>query len=962
MARWGVRALIVFLCWTLLWPQLSGQGVPFVQNFSKAEYNGGTQSWDFAQDGDGILYVANNEGLLEFDGVNWALHPVANKTIVRSIAADGKGRLYVGAQGEIGFFAPDARGRLAYTSFQSRLSRLKRKAEDFWDALLADDGALFFRSGNQIIRIKEDGMQAWYPEGSFLYLQRTGSRIIAQDSRRGIVALLPDGQQELLAPPVEPQMEIVSILEQPGADPVVCLRNGRLYHWKGKKLLPWETDADAYLYKHRLYTATRLADGKLALGTSQGGVVLLKPDGTVQIILSRKNGLQNNNVLSLFADHQKNLWVGTDSGIDCIQANSPYTFLLPDEELEGAGYGGALTQNTGFFATSNGLYAGTRDPSGGWTAASFALVPGTQGQAWGVQNIAGELWVSHHEGPYLLASPARAQRMGDIGGTWTFAQLGANPQLLIGGGYNGIYLFEKKGGDWSLWKKVPGIEESCRILALENDRLLWVAHPYRGIFQLRFAADYSSAEIRFFNASRGLPSNNFNHVFKIGDEVVFATEKGLYRFDKLRDSFEPYAALNPYFKSYQRVKYLHYGHRGEIWFAADKEVGYLKPVRTDGKAIYTPVVLPFLHGKLLGGFEFIYPYDEHRVVFGSDKGFIFFDQSQKSILPDAVLIREVRLAQPNDSLLFVSRPVLGGLKKQELELSSRERDLSFRYVLPDLNQQPGIQYRWRLVGNDPGWSEWSASNHKEFVQLPPGDYRFEVEARPFTGGEVLATAIPFRIAPPWYLSRTARLTYILLSAMSLFLLVALPRRRFAREKEHLTLAHQREQEVQQQQVFEAQKEIQLILEAKLEDEIRFKNQELAATTFHLLQKSEILQNTSEQLVTISQHCPDSNTRRSIEGLIRGLTQTDQFDKDWELFAQRFDQVHSDFLKRLKERFPQITPKDQKLCAYLRLNLNSKEIAPLMGISVRSVEVSRYRLRRKLGLDSEENLTGFLLRF
>jgi ligand-binding sensor domain-containing protein/DNA-binding CsgD family transcriptional regulator len=933
-----------------------------VQNFSKAEYSGGTQSWDFAQDGDGILYMANNEGLIEFDGVNWALHPVANKTIVRSIAADGKGRIYVGAQGEIGFFSPDVQGRLAYTSFQPLLAQLKRKAEDFWDALLAADGALFFRSGNQIIRIKDGRVQSWYPEGSFLYLQRMGSRIIAQDSRRGIVVLRPDGQQERLVPPVEPQMEIVSILEQPGADPVVCLRNGHLYRWTGGQLLPWQTDADAYLRRHRLYTAIRLADGKIAFGTSQGGVVLLQSDGTVQIVLSRKNGLQNNNVLSLFADRQQNLWVGTDNGIDCIQVNSPYTFLLPDEELEGAGYGAALTPNTGFFATSNGLYTGTRDPSGGWTAASFARLPGTQGQTWGVQNISGELWVSHHEGPFLLSSPLQARRMGDTGGIWTFAQPVANPQLLIAGGYNGVYLFEKKGANWSLWKKIPGIEESCRILALENDRLLWVAHPYRGIFQLRFAADYSSAEVRFFNASKGLPSNNFNHVFKIGDETVFATEKGLYRFDKLRDSFEPYTALNRYFSSYRRVKYLHYGYRGEIWFAADKEAGYLKPVRIEGKATYVPVVLPFLHGKLLGGFEFIYPYDERHVVFGSDKGFIFFDQSRKSILPDAVLIREVRLAQPTDSLLFVSRPVLGRWKKQGLELSARERNLSFKYVLPDLNQQPGIQYRWRLVGNDPAWSEWSPSNHKEFVQLPPGNYRFEVEARPSMGSDVRTTVFPFRIAPPWYRSRTAYSAYILFFSIGLFLLVALPRRRFAREKEHLTLTHQREQEVQQQQVEEAQKEIQLILEAKLEDEIRFKNQELAATTFHLLQKSEILQNTSEQLVVIGQHCPDPNTRRSIEGLIRGLTQSDQFDKDWELFAQRFDQVHSDFLKRLKERFPQITSKDQKLCAYLRLNLNSKEIAPLMGISVRSVEVSRYRLRRKLGLDSEENLTGFLLRF
>ncbi len=85
------------------------------------------------------------------------------------------------------------------------------------------------------------------------------------------------------------------------------------------------------------------------------------------------------------------------------------------------------------------------------------------------------------------------------------------------------------------------------------------------------------------------------------------------------------------------------------------------------------------------------------------------------------------------------------------------------------------------------------------------------------------------------------------------------------------------------------------------------------------------------------------------------------DKDWEQFSGHFDQVHMDFLHKLSEQFPKLSPNDYKLCAYLRMNLSTKEIASLMNISVRGVEASRYRLRKKLNLTTETNLTDFLLR-
>lgn len=95
-------------------------------------------------------------------------------------------------------------------------------------------------------------------------------------------------------------------------------------------------------------------------------------------------------------------------------------------------------------------------------------------------------------------------------------------------------------------------------------------------------------------------------------------------------------------------------------------------------------------------------------------------------------------------------------------------------------------------------------------------------------------------------------------------------------------------------------------------------------------------------------------------MLKALNEDEKMDEDWEHFAQHFDKVHSDFVYTLKEKFPSITANELKLSAYLRMNLSTKEIAQLMNISVRGVEISGYRLRKKLGISSEVNLFNFLM--
>mgnify|MGYP003331829594 FL=1 len=140
---------------------------------------------------------------------------------------------------------------------------------------------------------------------------------------------------------------------------------------------------------------------------------------------------------------------------------------------------------------------------------------------------------------------------------------------------------------------------------------------------------------------------------------------------------------------------------------------------------------------------------------------------------------------------------------------------------------------------------------------------------------------------------------------------------------------------------------------ELEDNIEQKNKELAISTMAMIKKNQFMNALLNDLQPAAANPSVSRVLRTIQRSLKS-------DDDWEFFQQAFDNADKDFLKRLKDMYPSLTNHDLKLCAYLRLNLSSKEIAPLLNISVKSVDIKRYRLRKKMALQHDQNLTEYIL--
>lgn len=946
---------IGFMLPSLLFAQTGNLGLPPVTNYSKAIYRAGTQNWDVAQDEMGRLMFANNEGLLVFDGGHWQRYPMANGTCVRSVAIAGDGKVYVGGQGEIGVFSPNAQGRLDYQVLNHLIPLENKQFADVWDIVVADDGAVCFRTDDRLFQFKNNQIRAFSSGGKMSFLGKAAGRTLLHDVNNGLMEF--DGQHFSILPAgMKPESPVTALLPLGGDTLLVTTLKHGIFSLINDRLSPWPTPADAFLREKRIYTAALLPNGQVALGTSLGGLVVLDGNRRPLQWLQKNEGLQNTNVLSVFADKSRNLWLGLDNGITQVEISSPFYRILPDGILEGTGYATKIYGNRLWLGTSNGLFVKEFGQyTNPFANQEFNLVPGTTGQTWGLNEVGGALLLGHHEGAFSIEN-GNARRLTDIQGAWQFVSL--NDTALVAGHYDGLVLYTRAspGGAWRFRRKLAGLNESCRVMVQDSDGWLWVSHPYRGVFRVRVMDNFRDLEVQLFGAKDGLPSDLNNYVFEIGGNMIVAADRGVYRFNGTTQGFEPSPIFDQWLSGTGRIRYLREDAQGNIWFSRGSEVGILWVEDAGLEKKIRRQSFPLLSGQLVGGFEHIFPADQRNIFFGSEKGFLHLDPERLARVDTSIRVLISRVGY-GDSLFY------GGFGPvaEKLSLPYRMNHLSIAFAANVYGSTRQVRYSYKLEGLDNHWSAWNEKNERDFLNLPAGDYVFSVKACNEYGVESEAVQFAFRIRPPWYASIAAKAIYLLLLLFGLAWVFRRQRTKFELEKSALETSFQQESAEQQRIVAQNEQEINRLRAEKLEAEVQHKNQELAMATMHLVQKGEILTTLQEELEkALEKKQPAQTLQEDIRRIIRTMQFDTQLDEDWEHFAIHFDSVHGDFLKRLRERYPQTSPNDLRLCAYLRMNLSTKEIANLLNISVRGVEGSRYRLRKKLGLPGDANLVEIMM--
>jgi ligand-binding sensor domain-containing protein/DNA-binding CsgD family transcriptional regulator len=923
--------------------QVKDIGLPYIKNFSKETYRHHPRNLAIAQGKTGIMYFGNGDGLLEFDSHSWNLLPMPNKSAVISLCVDEHdGTLYVGAQGEFGFIRPDSIGNISYVSLSQELPAGTPGFGDIWKIAISD-GKFTAIASNMIMT--RDAAHNWTivkPLGHFFPGFAVHDRVFVFDS--GKKALLEFQDNELM--PLRGAEALgarqISVMVPYGERNIVIgSEDGSLFMYDGLQVVPWKTGAEEFLKANQAITGLTLPDGSIVIGTLHNGFLVIDQNGKPLQHINSSKGLQSSSILSMLNDEAGNLWLGLENGIDFVELSSPFTSINERSGLPGTGFASVYDNNRLYLGTSHGVYykeqSGNEDPVSG--DGKYKLLENSSGQVWNLDNRFGALLLGHNNGAYTIRGN-KAEKIVD-GGTWMFMRSDKYPEYLLAGGYSALSIFNKAGaGQWHFRNFCPDFRESFRIMEEDAQGNIWLSHPHKGLYRLVLHDSLRHFTTnKFYNASNGLPSDFSNYISKIGNTVVFLTMNGIYRFHAEQDRFEPDEKFVEYFAGKAVTKLIE-DARGNVWFVADHRPGLLK--KTAEGFNLSEEQFGKLEGKLVANFEHIDPIDESNVLFGTEEGFVHYDPSrhQKDKIPFFVHLRKVEDSN-NEKLIWGNAAHADG----KLNLPYERNALRFTFSCTSYRDLEKNRYQYMLVGFDRSWSEWTARTQKEYTNLPEGKYTFKVRARndnqELSADEANFT---FRIAPPWYRTVIAYVAYVVLSIMAMVGIVKF-------------IARLKERQLRQEQLKAERKIVQLENE-KLETEVNYKQRELASLALNITSKNEILDQIKTQVKLVGSGM-DEQGRVALSQIIRLIDNSIRLDNDWEKFEFYFDQVHSNFLKLLRESYPDLTISQLKLCAYLKMNLSSKEIAILMNVSVAGVEKSRYRLRKKFNLEHELMLADFI---
>jgi ligand-binding sensor domain-containing protein/DNA-binding CsgD family transcriptional regulator len=941
------------LAFLLFSSQILGQpfiGQREITNYEKKKYNAGTQNWQIQQDKQGRMYFANNEGVLSFDGNYWELYPLPNKTIVWSIEMANK-KLFVGGQDEIGYLSPNDGGQLVFHSLKSLLDESDQKFADIWNIVHVGED-IFFRSISRLFKWNKGKMKVYQPSSTWFFLGKFQNKVIAHDETRGIM-MYKNGNWEVFIKKQDlpENFYITSISDYTQGSSIITTSKNGLFQLTEEGIKPLTIKG---VNNNQHFTSVvKIDEFNYILGTYNNGLYLFNEKNEVIESFSKQEGLQNNNLRSLYIDKSKNIWMGLNNGISFIPFNNAIKDINPVNFGDGSGYSMAVHKNHMYFASSNGTFELPFENKKDLSYLKNDLTNISEGQTWKLGILNNQLYAGKEDGLYQIENK-NAKVVDKKSGYWIFETLSNKQNIVVTGSYEQVRLFDHNEGQLKDIGNIKSFAGSARFLATDADQNIWISHPYRGVYKINL----KDSSTKLYTSDQGLPSTLNNHVYKIKNKVLIATERGIFEYNEVNDRFE----ISSYYKKIygdKSVRYLKEDVLGNIWFVQDKNLGVIDLSGPKPSIVY----IPELNGNILSGFENVYSYDKYNTFIGGQKGFyqINFEKYKENINPLKIFIRNVKIKGDVDSVLF------GGYHgdiNEEQSLSNignakvayQLNSFHFEYVSPLFEQQTNLEYSYRLKGFDKTWSDWNKKTEKDYTNLSTGYYVFEVKARNNLNNESPVTSYIFQVLPPWYFNIWSIAFYGILLFILIYLLYKLQAKKYSKryleQQKELELKHQIELE-------KTDKELIQLKNEKLETEIEFKNSELASSAMNLVQKKEFILKIKETLQHLNKSEKESMDSQDLKKLLRSLSEEEKLNDEWEQFSIHFNNVHGDFLIKLSEKYPILKAHELKLSAYLRMNLTSKEIAQLMSISVRGVEISRYRLRKKLNIPTETNLFQFL---
>ena len=731
-------------------------GRPLTLSFGPKDYGADAQTWAVVKDPRGLLYAANNSGVLEFDGARWRLVHTRDNTAVRSLGKDAQGRIFVGACNEFGFLDTDAFGATRYVSLDDRLPATDRDFGNIWTLATTSRG-VFFVAESRLFHWDGTQLRTWKAPTRFFMGYEVRDRFLVLDKGQGLMELAGDGLRPIpggqLFAGQKPRFMVPWESGNGGAQEVLWgSRTEGLVRFDGQAFHKLHTRADRYLQENILYAGIRRADGTLAMATIQGGIVLLDHPRNRMRLLSTEDGIQNQTAYCVFEDTHQNLWVGGSRGIE--ELGWPRLTRFDEQDgLSGVVMDLRRHQGSIYATTNRGVFR--MSPGEATTGRStFRPVSGIKGQCWDFCALGSKLLVANYDGIYEIAGDQGRRILSSTGHTTAFGGFPSDPNRLFVGTVSGLHMLQRRGvnAPWRDEGPVAGIREEVRSLIPDEDGSLWVGFDAPLAARISFRPG-AAPIVERFGPGQGLPEDPWFFTTRLGGQAVVYSPSGFFRYQHDTGRFR----RDP------RMESLHLEGDGPLFRATEAPGGRLwigcraqgtrvrgadpdatgryhwstPPVEITDSPVY--VLRPEADGTLwFAGVEGAFRAEVAPA--SGDRG------------PE-VLIRS--------ALKQGGEPVAAGVGSARPRIPFTQNSLRFEYAVPFCD--PGVHpsYQILLSGHDVHWSTWTGETYRDYTNLPEGKYQFRVRARVQEGETPSEAVFEFQILRPWYRTPWAYAFYLL---------------------------------------------------------------------------------------------------------------------------------------------------------------------------------------------------------
>lgn len=933
------KVKIFIFSWLLLLTTFCfGQELPPIINYTSAIYNAGNQNWMISQDKNHFVYFANNEGLLESNGSNWTLYKSPNETIVRSVnVIDNK--IYTGCYMEFGYWARHTNGKLIYTSLSQSIKNKILDDEQFWNILNYDHWVIFQSlSRIYIYDTKSKEFNIITPKNRIFKSYRTNNEIYFQSFNDGLYEI-ENGKSKLVSnDPILQTNRIINVFAINEGLLIQTQFNG-FYKLINGVLSKFSTEIQSELDSSSIYSSQMLSDGSFAVGTISGGIFILDKNGKVKYHINQNKGLSNNTALSLYEDSDNNLWVGLDNGISCINLNSPVKSFTDNTGILGTVYTSCLYNGYLYIGTNQGLFCKKYTSND-----QFQFINSTKGQVWSLFEKDGTLFCGHDLGT-LIIDKGTANFIYSKSGTWKFEVLPSNKNIILQGNYYGISVLEKVGNQWVYKNKVSGFNYSSKYFEIINTNEVYVSHEYKGVF--RFQLDVNTLTAKKVHIYKTPLKGKNASLTKYNNAIYYAYKEGIFKLNNTTKQFEKDKLLSSVFeKDVYTSGRLIVDKSNKIWLFSKNYIYYFTLSKLSYELKQNTIPIPSSLTNSMLGYENITQLSNSYYLIGTTDGYYTININDLSFKNHKIIISNVSANRLNlkDESFSIS---------EEGFFKHNENNISISFTVPEYNKYINAEYQYMLKGQQDEWSEWNSKATINFKNLSPGDYVFKVRARIANSTPDNIATYTFTIEKPWYATNLALFLYLLILISIGYSINKSYQKYYKTQEQKLIEENNLLLEIKE---LESEQQLMKVRNDQLSQDVDSKSRELAVSTMSLIKKDELLALIKEDLNKTS----DEASSRSIKSVITTINKNITEDNTWNVFKEAFDNADKDFLKKVKNAHNSLTPNDLRLCAYLRLNLSSKEIAPLLNISVRSVEIKRYRLRKKMDLPHEQSLVEHIL--